>query len=436
MPKSFKTGDQSLVREFNRAILLNLLRTHSPQSRADLAATTGLNKTTVSSLVAELISAGLAREIGQAISAGGRPAVLLELNPDAGYIIGAELGVWFIKIVLTDFRATVLWRQQIPLQPGEDSETAVNQLIDLAREAVEIAEQAGQKVFGMGLGMHGLVDVRSGTLLFGPNFGWRDTPVRRRLEEVFPFPIFADNDAKASAIGEHYFGVAQHVDNFIYVIANVGLGAGIWLGGQIYRGATGSAGEVGHTTILPDGLLCKCGNHGCWETLVSQQALMDRLQAAVAAGSPTCLPLRDGRLTDLTIPIIVEAAKSGDALVLQVLEETGRYLGIGIANLINTFNPSVVVFGGTLSQAAEFLLPSIQQVVAERSMPWPRAAVQILVAAHRFDSCVMGGVALVLHDMLSHPRLDAPIHHRSSNRKSLPKEVRPNPNTLLKPTLP
>ena len=123
--------------------------------------------------------------------------------------------------------------------------------------------------------------------------------------------------------------------------------------------------------------------------------------------------------------MVVEAAKSGDAITLRALEETGLYLGIGIANLINTFNPALVVFGGTLSQAADFLLPSIQRVVAERSMPWPREAAQILVAAHRFDSCVMGGVALVLHDMLSHPRLDAPIHHRPLPTKSSRKEVKP-----------
>ncbi len=436
MPKSFRTGDQSLVRELNRAILLNLLRTHSPQSRADLAVATGLNKTTVSSLVTDLISAGLAREIGQATSDGGRPAVLLELNPNAGYIIGAELGVWFIKIALTDFRATVLWRQEVLLRPGQTPDSALDQLIDLVREAVEIAEQSGHKIFGFGLGLHGLVDVRSGVLLFGPNFGWRDVPIRRRLEEAFPFPIFVDNDAKASAIGEHYFGVARQVDNFVYIIANIGLGVGIWLGGQIYRGATGIAGEVGHTTIIPDGLLCRCGNRGCWETLVSQQAVVDRLQAAVAAGGPTCLPVSDGKLVDVSMSMIVEAANAGDALVLRALDETGSYLGIGIANLINTFNPSLVVFGGALSQAADFLLPAIRRVVAERSMPWPREAAQILAAAHRFDSCVMGGVALVLHDMLSRPRLDTPIHHRPSNRKPSRKELMPDPGTSLKTTLP
>jgi len=410
MPKKFRTGDQTLVRELNRAILLNLLRVHSPQSRADLAAATGLNKTTVSSLVAELLTTGLAREIGQASSAGGRPAVLLELNPEAGCVIGAELGVGYIKIILTDFRAAVLWRQEIALTSGEGPDSALAKLIDLVREAALIADQAGRQIFGLGLGVPGLLDIHSGMLLFGQNLGWHNVPIRSRLAEVFPFSIFVDNDAKASVIGERYFGVAQHVDNFVYVTANVGLGVGIWLDGQVYRGATGFAGEVGHTTFVPDGPLCNCGNRGCWEMFASQRALIERLRSAVIAGRVTSLPASNGSLGDVTMPMIVEAAHAGDALVLEALEEVGGYLGLVIANLINTFNPNLVVFGGALSLADEYLLPPIQRMVVERAILWAREATPIVVAAHRFDSCVMGGVALVLHDMLSHPRFDAPVH--------------------------
>jgi glucokinase-like ROK family protein len=425
MPKKFRTGDQTLVREINRAILLNLLRVHSPQSRADLAAATGLNKTTVSSLVAELLTTGLAREIGQASSAGGRPAVLLELNPEAGCVIGAELGVGYIKIILTDFRAAVLWRQEIALTSGEGPDSALAKLIDLVREAALIADQAGRQIFGLGLGVPGLLDIHSGMLLFGQNLGWHNVPIRSRLAEVFPFSIFVDNDAKASAIGEHYFGVAQHVDNFVYVTANIGLGVGIWLDGQVYRGATGFAGEVGHTTFMPDGPLCNCGNRGCWEMFASQRALIERLRSAVIAGRVTSLPASNGSLGDVTMPMIVEAARAGDALVLETLEEVGGYLGLVIANLINTFNPNMVVFGGALSLADEYLLPPIRRVVEERAIRWAREATPIVVAAHRFDSCVIGGVALVLHDMLSHPGLDMPVGRRSFDRNFSRKVVMP-----------
>lgn len=422
MPKKFRTGDQSLVREINRAILLNLLRMNAPQSRADLAAATGLNKTTVSSLVADLLATGLVREIGQANSAGGRPAVLLELNPEAGCIIGVEFGVGYIKIILTDFCARVLWRQEASFIPSDGPEAALTQLIELVREASLIAEQSGQKIFGMGVGVPGLLDLHSGMLLFGQNTGWRRVPIRQRLVEEFTFPIFVDNDAKASAFGEKYFGVAQHVDDFVYVTANVGLGAGVWLDGQLYRGANGFAGEVGHTTFLPDGPLCNCGNRGCWETFASQRALIERIRAGAAAGRPTLLHNGDGALDEVTMPRIVAAARAGDALVLEALEEVGNYLGLVIANLINTFNPNLLVFGGELSLADEFLLPPIQRTLDERAIPEARQTTPIVVAAYRFDSCVMGGVALVLHDLLSHPRLDASIAQGVAVQKKYRKE--------------
>jgi predicted NBD/HSP70 family sugar kinase len=406
MPRSFRTGDQALVRELNRAIMLNLLRTDA-QSRAGLAAASGLNKTTVSSLITELLSAGLVRETGTAESGGGRPGTLLELNPRAGGMIGVELGVEYLRVVLADFCAVPVWHQELAFDHCQGPTVALEALVVLVGAAVAAARQSGQPILGLGLAAPGLVDIDSGTLLFGPNLGWRDVPLRRRLEQAFSFPIFVDNDAKASALGERYFGIAQSVDNFVFVLANVGLGCGIMLDGDVHRGATGSAGEVGHTTLLlPDGPLCECGNRGCWETVASQRALLNRLEGRLPralGGSPP--PDRYG---SMGMETVVAAAEGGDEYVLAALAETGHYLGVGIANLVNIFNPSLVVVGGALSLAADFLLPPIRQAVAERAMAWPRQAAQIQVAAHRFDSVAMGGVALVLHDILSHPHLDLP----------------------------
>lgn len=435
MTNRFRTGDQALVRAVNRAILLNLLRMHAPQSRADLAAMTGLNKTTVSSLIADLITSGLAREIGQAASDGGRRATLLELNPDAGCIIGVELGVWFVKIILTDFRAGVLWRNQVVLEDHARPDVALDSLINLVRDAVEVAERAGRRIFGLGVGVAGLLDVHTGILLFGQNAGWRNVPILGRLKENFPFPVFVDNDAKAAAIGEKYFGQAKHIDDFVYVTANVGLGVGVWLDGQVYRGAVGFAGEVGHTTFMPDGPLCSCGNRGCWETYASQKALVARLKTAVAAGGQTRLPTTlDGQLGEVTMPMVVEAARAGDPVVLAALEEVGGYLGLVIANLINTFNPTMVVFGGALSMADEFLLPPIERTLTERAIPWAREATQVVVATHRYDGCVMGAVALVLHDLLSHPRLALSPQSQPIPRQLQRKEVRSKAIPSLTPS--
>jgi predicted NBD/HSP70 family sugar kinase len=237
--------------------------------------------------------------------------------------------------------------------------------------------------------------------------GWRNVPLRQLIGAKLDVPIFVDNDANAAALGERYLGAAQDVENFVYVVANVGLGTGLVMNGHIFQGASSYAGEAGHTTIDPDGPLCRCGNHGCWERLASQRALVERIQQAVQAGQYSSIEdMVKHHLDQITIQLILEAARGGDDVARRALEETGMYLGIGIANLINTFNPSLVAFGGALSLADEFLMPVIQQVVLERAMNGPREAAQVVISTFKSDACVMGGVALVLHDILSRPRLD------------------------------
>ncbi|MDH7487632.1 MAG: ROK family transcriptional regulator [Anaerolineae bacterium] len=411
MAYSFRTGDQTLVREINLSIILNTLREAAPLSRAQLAARTGLNKTTVSSLVHELTDRQFVREIGYGhSSSGGRPAMMLELNPQAGCIIGVEIGVDFILVILTDFTAHVLWRWQEEISPGQTPETILNQAVNATRTAISHHEtsasaQGNSPLLGIGVGIPGLVDIASGVVIFAPNLGWRDVLAREVFTAAFDVPIFMDNDANAAAMGEHYFGAAQHVHDFVYLAAGVGLGGGIVLNGQLYRGRGGCAGEIGHMTILPDGELCNCGNRGCWETLVSPVAVIRRVRQAIESGKPSLISrLANDDLRRISVPLIAQAARAGDEVARQALEETGEYLGIGIANLINAFDPELVVFGGVLSFASDFLLPVIETTIRQRAMVRRRALPQVKVSAHGFDACVMGCVALVLHDILREPR--------------------------------
>ena len=411
MAYSFRTGDQALVREINLSIILNTLREGAPLSRAQLAAKTGLNKTTVSSLVRELIERQFVREIGYGQSSGGRPAMMLELNPQAGCIIGVEIGVDFILVILTDFTAHILWRWQEEINPHQPPETILNRAINATRTAIghyeaHISPGGDSPLLGIGVGIPGLIDTDSGLVIFAPNLGWRDVPARDAFTAAFDVPIFVDNDANASAMGEHYFGAAQRVSNFVYLAAGVGLGGGIVLNGQLYRGACGYAGEIGHMTIIPDGERCNCGNRGCWETLVSQTAVIRRVRQAIESGKRSLVnQLANGDPHRISISLIAQAAKAGDEVARQALEETGEYLGIGIANLINGFDPELVVFGGVLSFASEFLLPAIEATIRQRAMVRPRDTPQVKVSAHGFDACVMGCVALALHDILREPKL-------------------------------
>jgi predicted NBD/HSP70 family sugar kinase len=394
------------VRELNRSIVLERLWVASPLSRADLASATGLNKTTVSNLVDELLAAGFVREIGRNASAGGRPGVLLELDAEAGWMIGAEIGVGRLHVVLANLRAAIVWRQKAEFGLGEDLESVLEKLTLLVRQAHQYCHRSRRRLMGAGVTIPGLVDVASGRLIFEPNMGWRDVPLRQLLQARLSLPVHVDNDANAAALAEHYFGVAQDVDTFAYVVANIGLGTGLVMGGQIFPGVSGYAGEAGHTTIDPDGPLCRCGNRGCWERLASQRALFERIEAALESGEASILrPARSGgRLPlPLTLERILDAARQGDPITQRALIETGTYLGIGIANLVNLLNPTLVAFGGTLSLAHEYLLPTARQVVETRAMPELRQATRIVVSAFQADACVVGGAALVLHELLRRP---------------------------------
>jgi glucokinase-like ROK family protein len=249
------------------------------------------------------------------------------------------------------------------------------------------------------------VDQATGALLFAPNLGWKDLPVRAILQEAFNAPIFVDNEANIAALGERYFGAAQGYDEVVYISATgIGLGGGIVHGGRVFSGVTGVGAEFGHMTMDPDGEICKCGNQGCWETQVSQQALFRYVWRLVDQGEVSRLSeMTDHRRASLTVPLIVEAARAGDTVALDALKIIGRDLGIGIASLVNVLNPELVVFGGLLSLAGEFLMPVIEKELDRRALKWNREAMKLVLAKHGSDACVMGGVAVVYQAILAQP---------------------------------
>ncbi|NIM92804.1 MAG: ROK family protein [Anaerolineales bacterium] len=400
-----RTGDQTLVREINLALILDNIRELGPISRAGLAELTGLNKTTVSSIIQELIDGEFVHEVGLASSGIGRPAVLLEINPNAGVIISAEIGVDFISTIRTNFSPEVLWEQQEPIRPEMGQRAIILRTLALLHDAVESSGSSKGDIFGMAVGVPGLVDQTTNVLLFAPNLGWRDVPLARILRDDFHgVPIFVDNEANLAALGEYYFGVAQGCEDVLYISAGVGLGGGILRNGVIFRGKTGVAGEFGHMTMDPNGELCNCGNRGCWETQVSQRSVFHQIKSKINAGQESILPVMlEGDLEGLNIPTVIEAATEGDKVVLQVLDGVGHDLGVGIASLVNALNPDLVVFGGILSLAADFLLPTAKIELEKRALEWNRSATKILPARYGFDACIMGGVATVYQKVLAYP---------------------------------
>lgn len=405
-PYRHRTGNQALVREINLSAIMNRLHQHAPISRSSLAEMTGLNKTTVSSLVQELINHQFIREVGLDTAGTGRPAMLLEFNPNAGCIISAEIEVGFISVVCANFAAQIFWRAKEITPPGADHHTILHHLFELLSQAVAAARGAGISVLGLALGVPGLVDRDTDTLLFGPNLRWENVPLGGMLRQHFNLPIFVDNNANIAALGEFYFGAAQHYNDIVYVSVGVGIGGGIIQGGQLLTGATGFAGELGHMTVLPNGDLCNCGNNGCWETLVSNRALLRRVQQALASGRHSSLTrIVNGKDNQLSLADIHEAALARDELTLEILRETGIYLGIGVASLVNIFNPELVVLGGINETVGEILLPALKTELNRRALRWNVEATQVVLAQHGADACVIGGMALIYQAILAHPSI-------------------------------
>jgi glucokinase-like ROK family protein len=403
-----RTGDSALVRQINLSVIMNNLRKKSPISRAGLAEATGLNKTTVSSLVDELLQRQFVREIGFTTARKGHPAIMLELNPAAGFIVGCEIGVDFILVVCTNFAPEIIWRHEEHTDPSLGQQAILDRARTLLKEAIERGYREYSTLLGIGVGVAALIDQSTGTMLFAPNLRWKDPfPIRAILQESFPqAPLIVDNEANIAALGEHYFGAAQDYDEVLYISAGVGLGGGIVHDGQVFSGVAGVGAEFGHMTMDPGGELCSCGNYGCWETQVSQRALFRHIRKSFEQGERGLLfQLTNTDGNQLTVPMIVDAARAGDAVALGALEKIGRHLGIGIASLVNALNPELVVCGGILSLAGEFLMPAANKEFEQRALRWNREATEVVLAKHGFDAAAMGGVAAVYETILAQPNL-------------------------------
>ncbi len=401
---SHNGGDQTLLRKVNLTAVLNNLRQFNPMSRTDLADMTHLNKATITRLVRELLEHRLVKEVGTRSSVMGSPSILLELDPNAGYIIGIRLDVDYSAVILTDFAAKIIWHSEKKHNPNDSQELIQSHLLELINAAINHVPYPERPILGLGLSVPGLVDEDKGTLLFAPNLGWHDVPLRSWLNTYFKFPIYADNEANLAALGETFFGAGRDCDYVLYINITYGVGSGIVLGQEILGGNNGVAGEVGHMTVDPNGPLCKCGNQGCWETLISTPAIFRRIRNLIEEGHPSSLT--DGDLTNfshLSIPLVVKAAQAGDPVAVQVLHETAQYIGLGLANLINILNPKRVILGGYLRPAYPIMLPEILEAVTRHALKWSRDNTDIVIAHQGNEASLMGTIAMIYNHVLTYP---------------------------------
>ena len=396
-PRSAPANQRS-VRRHNLGVVLRRVAARGRVSRAAIAQETGLNKTTISSLVAELIELELVRETEVELRGTvGRPALPVELTGRHVVGLGLEIGVDHLVVRAADLGGA---QRHQALEVRDNRDRPVDAVLDdLARLAGEaLTALRGEKLLTAGavVALPGLVNSSDGCLLIAPNLGWTDVYVPQLLGERLgapAFPIRADNEANLGALAELWEGAGRRFRDFLYISGDIGVGAGIIVDGELFRGAHGFGGELGHVTVDPAGELCACGSRGCVETRVALGALMRDAGLAPGAG----------------VGELAARAEAGDERALAALAEAGRWLGVGVASAVNLLNTSGVVIGGYFATLASWLAPGLEQELGERvlSAQWDLASV--VTSELGGEAAVRGAAAAALRPVFADPALVAEL---------------------------
>jgi predicted NBD/HSP70 family sugar kinase len=369
------------IRDINKQIVLNVVRIRAPISRAELARETSLQRSTVSSIVDDLQKEGMIEEIGTGHSTGGRKPTLLKLN-GAPAAIGVDVTPRETTVSLSDLSGNVLTQERFPA--SSDIEYMNQQILS---KVGKFKDENPDSDLEVGLSIPGIVDQIGGKILYVPYFHWIDWDIGSRITEQLRLPVIIDNDANAIALAELWFGAdeVRNIRNFIFVLVAEGIGTGIVIDGQIYRGEGGAAGEFGHMYVAGSSLTaCSCGRHDCWEAHASEKAIVNRYRSTNGNSG-----------NSIDIERLISLAENGERQALAVLKESAGFLGIGISNLIIGFSPEAIVVGGKIARAWDLIKEEIQEL-SERSIRHELSRAVIVPSTLGDEPTILGSVSLVL----------------------------------------
>ncbi|HEX2912575.1 MAG TPA: ROK family transcriptional regulator [Chloroflexia bacterium] len=397
------------VRDYNQGVVLEAIRVGDGASRVEIAEKTGLTAQTVSNIVRRLLDQALVVEAGSDPS-GRKPRVKLRINPQAGYAIGALIDRDETSLVLMALDGTIVTRTRSAVDQSLGAQGVITQLANQVEWLVNESDIPRTKILGMGIGCPGAMDHERGIVyeplnLFGWN--WREVRLKEELVERTGFPVIVDNDATAAAIGERWVGGAQGVPNFAFVFMGMGVGAGLYIENQIYRGDTTNAGELGHITLNMDGPLCFCGNRGCVEVYCAPESMVKEARNRLQAGAESSLKHSYGNNADIEVDIemLSKAALACDPLALEVVTGSARMLAAGITSLVSLLDLRLVVLGGKrLHRLGSIYQSEVQRALDARLITRNIRQVRVELSQAGEDAGAVGAAAMVLHEIYS-PRL-------------------------------
>ena len=379
-------ADLAVMRRINESALLNLIKTAGQVSRVDLARSSGLSPSTVTGITRTLIQRGLVRETGPGESRGGRRSVLLELEPSAGYVVGLKFMEYSVALTITDLAATSVYSC---ISPAALREAGPMAAVAPIRAALKKAHVPPDRLFGIGIGLSGWIDADAGICRYSALLGWHDVAVREPFQAALDLPVWIDNDVNTLAIYEQWLGSGRGLANVLVVTIGRGVGLGIVTQGAFYRGSRGGAGEFGHTTLMVGGRPCTCGNLGCLEAYVCDAALL-------AGAAQRGLHVAD-------TSALLDAAAAGDQRACGVYAEAGQLLGVGLANLVNLFDPELIVLAGEGARAGDLLFEPMRHELGKHTFDRLGATLRMVVEPSGDESWARGAASLVLRELFRGP---------------------------------
>lgn len=376
--------------------LFQLLRDGQARTRAELAITTGLARSTVASRIDALMHSGLVGPAGEASSSGGRPPSRFAFNPAARVVLAVDVGATHVIVAVTDLGRTVLAERRLAQEVAEGPDVVLGKVVAAGREVLAEAGRSLEDLAGIGIGLPGPVEHDTGRPIKPPIMpGWDGFDVVRYMQRSLPVPVLVDNDVNIMALGERTAYWPDH-DNLLFIKIATGIGAGIISSGELQRGANGTAGDLGHVRVpRGDDVLCRCGNTGCLEALASGPAVARELQAQGLKASNGGDVLR----------LVAE----GNLQAIQALRQAGRDVGDVLATVVNLLNPSMIVIGGSVGEAGEHLVAGIREVVYRRSLPLATSHLRIGISLAGDRAAILGASQMVTQHVLSPAVIEATL---------------------------
>ncbi len=400
-------GNSELIAQVNRTLVMQAIRRLQPTFRAEVSRWTNLNPATVTSIVAELLATNVVREIPgepkNANPSGGRPPMMLELNNSARRVLAIDLEPDVLRVAVVGLNLEVEeYREQV-IDRHSPPEPVLTQMIGLC---TEILARGRGKLDGIGLSLPGLVDTEHGVLIGSTNLPhWRDTPVRDILGKELGLIPQVERACHLAAIYEDWIDHNSATSIKLVISLRTGIGMGLVRRGELYLGAGGFDGEIGHTVIDLQGRPCECGNRGCLETFVRADAVRERVEQQWSAGRGSAVRAAMERGETMRPELIYQLARNGDADCAEIVLDVGRYVGLAAANLVNVLAPNVLIVSGSIDRADNLLLEAIRRELDQRVLPKIRQQLAVRLAQAQEKSALFGAAVLVLRELFSLPKL-------------------------------